>query len=91
MGIITGIILILIVSLYHSINKWVQKNGSVMARMKIELSFDELKNLGVYEICKKSESLALNSLGALQTKQQVTPSNPLYAIIRTYRRLKQGY
>ena len=42
------------IRLHHSLNKWISKKGEV-ARMKIELSITELKNLTIEEIIAKSE------------------------------------
>lgn len=50
------------VRLHNSINRWVDKNGKIISRMKFELSIQELNNLGIDEICRKSEVLAYNYL-----------------------------
>lgn len=42
------------IRLHHSLNKWISKKGEV-ARVKIELSITELKNLTIEEIIAKSE------------------------------------
>ena len=50
------------IRLHNSINRWIDKNGKMINRMKFELSIKELKNLSIDEICRKSEMLASNYL-----------------------------
>jgi len=48
--------------LHDSINRWIANDGEEVNRMKFELSLCELNSLGVEEICRRSERLALNYL-----------------------------
>jgi len=50
------------VRLHNSINRWIDKSGKMINRMKFELSIKELKNSSIDEICRKSEVLAFNYL-----------------------------
>ncbi len=50
------------IRLHNSINRWIDKNGKIINRMKFELSIQELKNSSIDEICRKSELLASNYL-----------------------------
>ena len=48
------------IRLHNSINRWRDESGKMINRMKFELSIQELKNLNIDEICRKSEMLASN-------------------------------
>jgi hypothetical protein len=52
--------------LHYSINKWVRNNDSKMARMKTEISLDELRNRNAADISLDAERLASDSLDLLQ-------------------------
>ncbi len=45
------------IRLHHSLNKWVQNDGTKMARMKIELSLNDLAKLSIGKICEMAENL----------------------------------
>ena len=50
------------IRLHNSINRWIDKSGKMINRMKFELNIQELKNSSIDEICRKSEVLASNYL-----------------------------
>lgn len=52
------------VRLHDSINKWVQKNENETARMRIELSLNDLCNRNVRDIFAEAERLASDNLGS---------------------------
>ena len=47
------------IRLRDSINKWIRNNGSEIARMKIELTIEQLHSMSATEISSKAEELAL--------------------------------
>lgn len=51
--------------LHCSINKWVRNHDSKMARMKIQISLDELRNRSAADISLESERLASDALDLL--------------------------
>ena len=64
------------IRLYNSINRWMDKSGKIINRMKFELSIQELKNLSIDEICRKSEMLASNYI--LRKKAVQEGRKPLF-------------
>jgi len=51
--------------LHFSINKWVRNHDSKMARMKTQISLDELRNRNAADISSEAERLALDALDLL--------------------------